>query len=489
MRWILITLGSVIALIGLAVSALVVLIDPDDYRDSISEVVQAQTGRSLSIDGSISWALFPRLGIDLREVSLGSGGGLNEFAFFSAKRLSLGIEIMPLLRGELALEAITIDAPVLNLVRATNGKANWQDFGRQANASDSPSEPPQWLAGLSLGGISLSDGQIRFNDQVTGKRWQASDVDFALETLIIGRSSGFSADGQFEQDNATDQATIAGELTIRADRSLSLEKTNLQIDDIAITDFNVDVAITPAGIRLHPINARFFEGDYQGDVTLVRQSANRPLRFNESLTNTQVGPLLAALVDVDQLVGKGTVDLTGELELAGQASAIETLNASGGLSLRDGAIEGINIAQVIRNALARLEGRKPTSESTAQRTDFSQLSATLSIVNGIAHSNDLALDSPLLRIRGEIRSDLAAQTLNANLTVNIVDTLEGQDGQALESLRGIPIPLQVTGPWGDPSIRVNIAKVIEQTQSEPIRERIEQEVNELRDRIEGLFNE
>jgi AsmA protein len=196
--------------------------------------------------------------------------------------------------------------------------------------------------------------------------------------------------------------------------------------------------------------------------------------------------LLAALTDIESLTGRGNVSLSGQINLAGADTALASLNGRGRLSIRDGAIDGVNIARTLRAAAARLEGRQPPAAAGPAQTDFTTLSASVVITNGIARTDDLALDSPLLRLRGRGQTNLDTQTLDLALEVNWVDTLEGQDGKALEALQGITIPARMTGRWSDPSIEIDVAEAIRQNQSEQLRERINQEVDSLRERLEGL---
>jgi len=108
--------------------------------------------------------------------------------------------------------------------------------------------------------------------------------------------------------------------------------------------------------------------------------------------------------------------------------------------------------------------------------------------DGVARSDDIAMDSPALRLRGEGQTDLAAQTLDLSLDVSVVGSLQGRGGEPPEALRGVSIPLQIEGAWSEPSVRLDIARVLQQSQGTQIRERVEEEVDKLRDRLEGLLN-
>jgi AsmA protein len=67
--------------------------------------------------------------------------------------------------------------------------------------------------------------------------------------------------------------------------------------------------------------------------------------------------------------------------------------ASGAVSLRftDGAINGINIGREIRRAGAALAGGSVSAQETELKTDFSELSISGEINEGVLSSDDLSI--------------------------------------------------------------------------------------------------
>ncbi|MCP6756870.1 AsmA-like C-terminal region-containing protein, partial [Klebsiella pneumoniae] len=70
----------------------------------------------------------------------------------------------------------------------------------------------------------------------------------------------------------------------------------------------------------------------------------------------------------------------------------------------DGAVRGINIAQMVRKlGKGTLSGWDDQPE---QKTDFSELTATFTIADGLAETHDLKLVSPALRVSGAGEADI-----------------------------------------------------------------------------------
>ena len=90
----------------------------------------------------------------------------------------------------------------------------------------------------------------------------------------------------------------------------------------------------------------------------------------------------------------------------------------------------------------KLSGLK---NSPAEKTDFSELSASFNVVNGVAQNQDLALVSPLLRVTGAGAVQLPGRTVDYTVKPKIVASLEGQQGA--QALNGLEIPVRISGPW------------------------------------------
>lgn len=495
MRRLFIILASFFGIVVLGVALALALIDPNDYRDDIASAVERQTGRDFELTGEIGWSLFPRLGLDLGAFRLGSGEGFDDTPLITADGLQVGMQVLPLLRGEWVLETARLRAPQVNLLRNTDGAANWAGLtgGQTNNSADNGDDAgapglPDWLAGLSLGGIEVTNGALRFDDAEAGQRLTGESIDLSLGALSLGEATSFDGSATLEREGRRWETGLSGELTINADGRLALRDTDLQANDLAITDLSADITPSESGWRIHPLTAGFSEGRYQGDLQIETVAQTLPVRFDEALTGAQIGPVIAAFTDVRRLSGEANLSAAGQMALGGTDEPLTTLNADGQFALRDGAIRGINIARAIRRALARLEGNSPAAEADTPTTDFTSLSGEVEIRNGIARTDDIALDSPLLRVRGGGRSDLAQQTLDLELQVSLVGSLEGQGGADVEALKDVPIPLRITGTWSEPKVSVDLAKAVQESQSERLQERIGEEVDKLRDRVEGLFN-
>ena len=199
------------------------------------------------------------------------------------------------------------------------------------------------------------------------------------------------------------------------------------------------------------------------------------ISLNETLRGVQAGPLLLDLTDNERISGRADAEVQLTLRGADPDSVKRTLNGSARFAFSDGAVKGINIGRLIRQAKAQLSGTALDDAEGPVQTDFSELLASVDVRDGVARNDDLSAKSPLLRVNGEGQADLPADQVDYRLTVALVDTSQGQGGKELADLRGIPIPIKISGALTDPSIGLDLAAVV-QKQTEAV---VQQKADEL----------
>jgi len=124
---------------------------------------------------------------------------------------------------------------------------------------------------------------------------------------------------------------------------------------------------------------------------------------------------------------------------------------------QDGAIRGLNVAQMIRSLTSgMLTGWQEGKEQT---TDLTQLGASFRVERGQATTSDLNLVGPLVKMTGAGTVDLGAQTLAFRVEPKLVLTTEGQ-GRASNPV-GLGIPVVIDGPWAEPRIYPDIQGILD----------------------------
>jgi AsmA protein len=162
------------------------------------------------------------------------------------------------------------------------------------------------------------------------------------------------------------------------------------------------------------------------------------------------------------------------------------LNGSMSLSLKDGAIKGINIAKKLREAQAMFGKGGGTAQTQSanqgEKTDFSSLTASFKVNRGVAHNDDLLLMSPLLRISGGGDIDIGHDSLNYVTKAKLVGSLKGQGGQS--NLSGVTVPVRLSGPYNNLKYRLDFGAMVTEAAKQKIKTKLQ---DQLQQRLKGLF--
>ncbi len=226
-------------------------------------------------------------------------------------------------------------------------------------------------------------------------------------------------------------------------------------------------------LRLHPAQARLYEGSYSGDIRLDARGELPVISLGERIENVHAGPLLEDVLGEAPI--SGTANLSADLTTRGVEPKVLMANLDGQARFHflDGAVSGINIGYLLRKAQAKLRGQ-PEPPEEAAKTDFAELSASARIEKGVVSNKDLVAKSPLLRVTGEGIVDLPRERLDYRLVARVVNTATGQAGKDLEQLKELPIPIRIKGPFADPKISLDLKPVLDAKAKQVIEKKKQQ---------------
>jgi AsmA protein len=230
----------------------------------------------------------------------------------------------------------------------------------------------------------------------------------------------------------------------------------LQVQNIKAD--NVAAGIKAAGGRLDvsPMSANLYQGTLAGAAAVNANNNNFALK--QTLAGVSVGPLLRDAANRDLMEGRGNVALDVTATGNTVTALKKALGGTANVALKDGALKGIDIAGTIRQARAML-GSKTALEQQAkggQKTDFSELTGSFVIKNGVAHNEDLKAASPLLRLTGAGDIDIGESRMNYLAKATLVATSTGQGGKDAAQVAGVTVPVKVTGPFDALSFSVDV---------------------------------
>lgn len=334
--------------------------------------------------------------------------------------------------------------------------------------------------------VTLADiPKVRFN-------LHSKDIDvdrfLGLDTAQAATSTETTAAGSTTNQPANSASTVEIEPDLSALKTLDVAGTividKLKASNVEMSNIKTKLAVNRGVVTLDSLSANLYQGTVVASGQLDARKSPATYQVKKTVKGVQIKPLLYAVAQTDLLEGTGNLVATISGKNLAPTAMKENVTGTVEVELADGAINGMNIAQQIRTARATLKG-KSTTEVSERKTDFSALTATLTLDKGKLSTENLTMQSPLLRIRGKGNTNYVNETLNFWLDTSVVGALEGQGGADVDELKDLTIPVEVKGTWSKPNIDIALDVVLKQR----AKQQIDKEVSKLQDKIESKITD
>lgn len=268
-----------------------------------------------------------------------------------------------------------------------------------------------------------------------------------------GEASDSSATQSSSAGWSSDPIDMTGLRAINAD--LDLAAGAILIQKIKIGESKLKLKLRNGVMTATLAKLALYEGTGKGSLTLDGSRSTAKIKADFDLSGLQAHPFLTDAADFTRLEGTALFDFAVNTSGKSQKAMVSALSGKGKFAFQNGAIRGINIAQLMRNVFSNpLSG---WGAGGTQSTDFSELSGSFTIARGILTNNDLKMLSPLVRIAGNGTVNMPKQTLNYRVEPTLVGSLEGQGGSTAS---GLEVPVVISGPWSDPSFSPDLAAAL-----------------------------
>ncbi|MFA0013710.1 AsmA family protein [Vibrio lentus] len=262
---------------------------------------------------------------------------------------------------------------------------------------------------------------------------------------------------------------VKGDITIDKFKASNAKMQNVK------TAFSVNRGIA----QLTSFTSNLYQGSISATAKLDARKTPATYTAKKKIKGVKVQPLLVDVANNDMLEGTGNIDVNVKGKSLTPTGIKKNLVGTIAINFEDGAVNGINVAQLIRENYAKIKGEKVESTNEAQKTDFSAMKATLKVDKGWVSTNDLSAQSPLLRVTGQGKANFINETVDFLVRTSIVGSLEGQGGKNIDDLKDVTIPIKVTGQWADPKFALVFDDVLKQK----AQKEIDRGVNKLTDKI------
>jgi len=404
----------------------------------------ASRGQTLSLSGDVAFRehSFSLEAVIERRDALMAGGRVPlriEFDSDLAEGSIDGVADLARLgfEGGVSLSAASTRALAAFLGAAIPGDRAFGELSLSAAVKAAPGQVSLRDVKFALGGMT---GAGTVSVRLSGDRPEFTGR-VAVDRFALGDFLGFSpvegANGL--PDLAFDLSGLSGfeaDLTVKAREA---DIFGLNVENVAMTMSGragrlwarIDSAIAYAAI-LH------------GTLTAEAAGAGAPkLGLTLAAEGFDTQAAFAAAFGGAGLTGHGNIKLDLTAEGATRQALIASLAGSAEIVLIDGALDGIDPAELARTAAA--EGG-PTGLGGDAAIAFKRLSGAFDMLNGRARSDSLRLVSNTLRVDASGAFDLPARTVELRALPAFTADVDGQRDPADDGR--LAMPFAVSGAWG-----------------------------------------
>lgn len=313
-KWITGILAGLILVIIIVMFSLPFFIDPNDYKDRITQAVEKQTGRKMTIPGDIKLRVTPTLKVVFRlgDINLSSGPEFPDTRFLASELVDINLALWPLITSrKIQINNLTLKGVDVNLVRDKNGKANWEGLGGEAgkpaekpagptvkNKEPAPAHPTKGLPALDIQAVKIADINVTYTDRQAGRTIKLTDFNLTVGHIQPGKAFPVDASFSISMDEGKEPMTATGNLkgslaVNPAEQLFVIEKLNLQSDianaPVPVQSLGLDIAaradLVKSAIEISSLQVNLDETNIAG---------------NASITDLQ-NPSYSANLHIDQL--------------------------------------------------------------------------------------------------------------------------------------------------------------------------------------------
>jgi len=450
LRYVLIAIVALIILAVAAIAIAMAVINPNDYKPQIEQVVEKQTNLDLILEGDIGWSFIP-LGLELNNVEATLEGD----RLLALEKLVAQVDFWSLIAMSPRVDTFVLDGLDAHLVVNEQGVGNWTRImpepaqGQKPKASDTAqTRETTGQAGDQAGkaepldfeveSVQISNAEVQYTDKATGQTVTledftatASDISpgtqFPLTVAfrLVTTDPVFEVDGSIEGKLGTNEAlnefsvsgleavfdmsgapfgtqTVTAELTGSA-------TANLQDETASLSDFSASLANLTLKTSL---DVKGFGNQAAIDGTLaINEFSLKALMENlgQPPIETRDPEVLKAIAFSTSIGGPA-----GKLELTDLNMKLDstTFSGSGSYALSNGSVV-FNLQGDKLNADSYLPPKVEVTAAETVATDTTQAEAE----SATAPESDLL---PLETLRSLLLDiDLGlGQLIVSNLTIN-----------------------------------------------------------------------
>jgi len=354
------------------------------------------------------------------------------------------------------------------------------------------------IADLAAGGsLTLNPLTIKFDDSTLSGNAAVNhfskpsiQFDLAVDAINLDRYRPKPADteGGGQTTSVAPPPLAVALIPVQTLRDLNIEGVfkvqSLMVKGLSGEEVSVKLEAKNGVLKSEQGIKKFYNGRYVGKTVVDARQNTPKIIITEQVTNINIEPLLIDLLGESPIAG--VAHITADLTTHGNTVPAfkSALNGTAEFSFNDGAVTGVDVGALMKQAQAILHGDfAATFVKGVGKTPFSKASGTAQINDGLINNQDLIVITPLVNVAGVGTANLVNEQIDYQLTLQRPQASDAEEGDS-KDIKNTLIPVNINGTFAEPNVSLDVKAMVMNTQKEKIDEQKEALKKKITEKID-----
>ena len=237
--------GGLVALVAIAIAIVLFVIDPNDYKAEIADLVKKNTDSELVISDRMEWALWPNIGVKLGKTTLSDP--VAKETLVAVDKASVSVQLMPLFASRIQIDAVNLDGAKVRFIQHADGTTSWDRL--LAKLASKPEEKSEKVA-FNVKQLDVRNTSLYLKDEKAGVERTVDNIIVKAKDIDPGKSFPVEALFDFSQKDAAGK-TVLAKNSFSANVSLDQDNEKYALGALVFTsDLSGTLLPAPAVISL-----------------------------------------------------------------------------------------------------------------------------------------------------------------------------------------------------------------------------------------------
>ena len=450
---------------------------PEYLKQVISKQISQLSHKKTEINGDIKWEILPSPQVTVRQIEIGDSKTQQDY-YLNIEKTRLKLQLSSLLTGKFRFNEIKLNGARLKIYPAVAHAPSPAENKKNTKDKTAASEGGQF----AIDEFKLSDSQIEY---IQGKdRIKLNGINlkinaFSLETKHAPIELSARLKSSISNQPLVSNLNFKGHINLyeAAKNNMDLTKFQLtgklnadkiQAGHLKMDRLNSDIQFKNGTLNLSPLTVNLYSSTSKGEVKI---NLNQQLiSFSQNASGLDTGRLLNDFAGMKFIQGKLDYMFTATMPM--NADPVQGLKAKGQVSVREGALQGIDVEYLMTEVSSMLiplnldetnllhKGLQFANfniqKLNSGKTAFNLTSMSWMLVNGLMTSDNIILSSDRLDINGQGRLDLIHQQINSQFEAKFKDFSQSSKIYIAQEALGGSFPVVITGPVHHPQLKPDL---------------------------------